>query len=271
MMRIGIALFLLLAASAPARTETQLPPSLRGVGFDQSLDEQIPLDAEFRDETGRTVKLGDYFNDKPVILVLAYFRCPLLCNEVLNGLTRALLDVKLSIGQDFTVLTVSFDPREKPELAAAKKSNYLARYGRPGAEAGWHFLTGEQEPITRLTAAVGFRYRYDEKNDQFAHASGIMILTPHGRISRYFYDISYSPRDLRLGLVEASGNKIGSPVDQVLLFCFHYDPKEGKYGATVMNFVRLGGVLTILGIGGLVVVMWRQERRKARQTPATNG
>ncbi len=244
--------------------EAQLPRSLEGVGFDQRLDQPVPLDAEFRDETGQPIRLGDCFNDRPVILVLAYYRCPMLCTEVLNGLVRALLDVPLEMGKDFNVVTVSFDPRETPELAAAKKKSYLERYGRPGAEAGWHFLTGEQDAITRLTEAVGFHYRYDAKDDQFAHASGILILTPRGRIARYFYDIRYSPRDLRLGLVEASDNKIGTPVDQVLLYCFHYDPAEGKYGATVMNFVRLGGVLTVLGIGGLVIVLRRQGRRSAR-------
>ena len=164
---------------------------------------------------------------------------------------------------------MSFDPRETPELAAAKKKTYLERLGRPGAEAGWHFLTGPQDSITRLTQAVGFHYVYDSKKDQFAHAAGIMVLTPGGKISRYFYDIAYSPRDLRLGLVEASNNQIGSPVDQVLLFCFHYDPAEGKYGAAVMNFVRLGGVLTLLAVGGLGLLLWRQERRKARRAALT--
>ncbi len=261
-------LLLPLLAAPAARADDRLPPSLQGVGFDQRLNEQVPLDAEFRDEAGQTVKLGDYFGDKPVILVLAYYRCPMLCTQVLNGLVRALLDVPLDVGRDFNVVTVSFDPRETPELAAAKKKTYLERYGRPGAEEGWHFLTGEQEPITRLTQAVGFRYRYDARNDQFAHASGIMVLTPSGKIARYFYDISYSPRDLRLGLVEASQGRIGSATDQVLLFCFHYDPAEGKYGAAVMNIVRAGGVLTVLAIGGFLIVLWRQERRKARQTKA---
>jgi protein SCO1/2 len=175
-----------------------------------------------------------------------------------------LLDVPLEMGKDFQVVTVSFDARETPELAAAKKSTYLERYGRPGAEQGWHFLTGEQASIDELTKAVGFRYRYDPRIDQFAHASGIMILTPSGKLARYFYDISYSPRDVRLGLVEASQGKIGSAVDQVLLFCFHYDPTEGKYGPTVMNILRLGGVLTILAIGGFVAILWRQERRKTQ-------
>jgi protein SCO1 len=244
--------------------ESEIPRPLRDVGFDQRLNDQVPLDLAFKDEAGRAIRLGDYFGNKPVILVLAQFRCPMLCNQVLNGLVRGLLDVSLNSGQDFEIVTVSFDARETPELAAAKKHTYVERYGRLGAERGWHFLTGDEESIRRLTQGVGFRYAYDAKNDQFAHASGIMLLTPKGKISRYFYDISYSPRDLRLGLVEASSNTIGSPSDQILLFCFHYDPAEGRYGPTVMNFVRAGGVLTMLGIGSFIVVLWRQERRKAR-------
>jgi protein SCO1/2 len=192
----------------------------------------------------------------------------MLCTEVLNGLVRAMLDLPFDAGKEFNVLTVSFDPRERSPLAAAKKRTYLERYGRPGAEEGWHFLTGEEAAIRRLTEAVGFRYTYDPRNDQFAHASGILVLTPAGRVSRYFYDVRYGPRDLRLGLVEASAGKIGSPVDKVLLYCFHYDPVEGKYGAVVMNFVRVGGVLTVAAIAALVTVLWRQERRKARRNAA---
>ncbi len=253
---------LLLLATSAARADAQLPASLQGVGFDQKLGAQVPLDAEFRDENGQTVKLGDYFGDKPVILVLAYYRCPMLCTQVLNGLVQALLDVPLDMGRDYTVVTVSFDPRETPELAAAKKKSYLERYGRPGADAGWHFLTGEQEPITRLTEAVGFRYRYDSVNDQFAHASGITILTPEGKVSRYFYNVAFSPLDVRLGLVEASGHRVGSATDEVLLYCFHYDPAEGKYGARVMTILRALGVVMIFAVAGMVFVLVRQERRK---------
>lgn len=260
---IPLALAAVLAA-VPARA-ADVPPALRGVGFDQKLDAQVPTDLEFRDETGRPVRLGDYFRDRPVILVLAYYRCPMLCNEVLNGLVRAMLDLTLDVGRDFDVLTVSFDAREKPELAAAKKKTYLERYGRPGAEAGWHFLTGEEESIRRLTEAVGFHFTYDERNDQFAHASGILVLTPQGKVSRYFFDIRYSPRDLRLGLVEASANRIGSPVEKILLFCFHYDPAEGRYGPTVMAFVRAGGVLTVVALGAFLGIMWRNEIRNGRK------
>jgi protein SCO1/2 len=264
MMRVILpSLALLVGLAAPAPAQPNLPSSLRGVGFDQRLDAQVPLDLTFHDEAGRTVRLEEYFTDRPVILVLAYFRCPMLCTQVLNGLVQAMLDMRLSPGKDFTVLTVSFDPSDTPAMAAAKKKTYLERYGRPGAEAGWHFLTGEESSIAPLTKAVGFRYHYDPTHDQFAHASGIMVLTPGGKVSRYFYDVHYSSRDLRLGLVEASENRIGTPVDQVLLFCFHYDPQEGRYGPAILNIVRLGGVVTLLSIGGFVVWLCRQKR----QTP----
>jgi protein SCO1/2 len=255
-----------------ARAQPVLPKPLRDVGFDQKLDTQVPLELEFKDEAGRTVKLADYFDGKPVVLVLAYYRCPMLCTQVLNGLVKAMLDLSFDAGNEFRVLTVSFDPREMPELAAAKKKMYLERYGRAGAADGWHFLTGDAEAIARLTAAVGFRYTYDAQSDQFAHASGILVLTPQGRISRYFYDIKYSPRDLRLGLVEASANKIGTPVDQVLLYCFHYDPALGKYGPAVLGLVRIGGVLTVIALGVFLAVMWRQELRRGRQlAPEAHG
>jgi protein SCO1/2 len=262
---------LLCCAAGPAAAQSGLPPTLRAVGFDQKLNEQVPLDLAFKDETGQPVRLGDYCHDRPVILVLAYFRCPMLCDQVLNGLVRALLDLPFDAGKEFDVVTVSFDPRETPEMAAAKKTTILERYGRPGAAEGWHLLTGAEDSIKRLTDDVGFRYVYDAKNEQFAHAAGIMILTPTGKISRYFYDIRYSPRDVRLGLVEASNNRIGSAADQVLLFCFHYDPLEGRYGPAVMNFVRLGGVLTVIGVGWFFLVLWRRERRRARQPAVTAG
>jgi protein SCO1/2 len=265
---LGVALAALALAAGAAQAQPQLPPVLREVRFDQRLNEQAPLDLEFRDEDGRTVRLADYFDGKPVILVLAYYRCPMLCTQVLNGLVKAMLDVPLSAGRDFNVLTVSFDPRERPELAAAKKHTYLQRYGRPGAEHGWHFLTGDEGPIKRLTEAVGFRYTYDPSHDVFAHASGILVLTPTGKISRYFLDIKYSPRDLRLGLLEASEGKVGSAWDKALLYCFHYDPREGKYGPAVMNFVRAGGVVTLLALAAFAAALWRRERLKAKGTGA---
>ncbi len=209
--------------------------------IEQRLGEKVPLDLAFHDEAGQPVRLQKYFQQKPVVLVLAYYRCPRLCTEVLNGLESGLEAIPLDIGRDFNVLTVSFDPRETPELAAAKKVPYIEKYGRGGAAEGWHFLTGDETSIKQLTEAVGFHYHYDPRSDQFAHASGIMILTPEGKLARYFYGIRYSPRDLRLGLVEASAEKIGSPVDQLLLFCFHYDPTTGQYTPAIMNFVRDGG------------------------------
>lgn len=241
-----------------------LPEALRSVGFDQRLNEQVPLDLPFVDENGNTVLLQDYLNDAPVILVLAYYQCPMLCTQVLNGLVQGLRESQFTIGRQFRVLTVSFDPRDTPEAAAAKKRAYLRHYGQPEAADGWHFLTGAQDSITRLTAAVGFRYVFDEATQQFGHASGIVVLTPQGKISRYFYDVHFSGRDLRFGLIEAAGNRIGSPIDQVLLFCFHYDPTAGRYGAAIMNLVRTGGVLTMLTLGVFFGWLWRQERRRGR-------
>lgn len=240
-----------------------LPPQVRNVGIDQHLDAQVPLNLPFRDETGQTVKLGEYFGSKPVVLALVYYDCPMLCTQILNGIAGSLKGINFSIGQEFDVVTVSFNPKEDSGLAAAKKKSYVARYGRQGAEQGWHFLTGDQGPIDALCKAVGFRYQYDPSTGQYAHASGIMILTPQGKISKYFYGIEYAPRDLRLGLVEASSEKIGTPVDQVLLYCFHYDPATGKYGAVVMNIIRLAGVVTILGAVILVLVMRRRFARHA--------
>ncbi len=261
MMALGL---LALAGAGPARAASNLPPVLRKVGFDQRLNDPVPLDLVFRDEAGRAVPLKRYFRGKPVVLVLAYYRCPMLCTQVLNGLVQAMLDLPFVAGREFDVLTVSFDPREGPELAAAKKQTYLTRYGHPEAAEGWHFLTGDAGPIKRLTAAVGFRYFYDAKHDQYAHASGIMVLTPEGKIARYFFDVHFNPRDLRLGLVEASAGKIGSPVDQILLFCFHYDPLEGRYGPAVINFIRAGGALTVVAIG---LFVWFLRRREPKRVP----
>lgn len=237
-------------------------PNLKDVGVDQRLNEQIPMDLVFTDESGKPVRLADYFTDKPVILVLAYYRCPMLCTLVLNGLVETMRDIPFTLGKDFRVVTVSFDPRETPEMAAVKRQNYLKSYGRPGTAQGWHFLTGKEDSIRRLTQAVGFRYTYDAKNDQYIHPSGITILTPSGKISRYFFGIQYSPRDLRLSLVEAGESKIGSPTDQVLLYCFHYDPNTGKYTPSVLNFVRVGGVLVIVAVAGFFWFLVRTGRRR---------
>jgi protein SCO1/2 len=237
-----------------------LPKALDNVGIDQKLGEQVPLDLMFRDEGGREVRLGEYFNQgRPVIISLVYYECPMLCNQVLNGLAGSLKTLSFDVGKEFDVVTVSFDARETPQLAAAKKASYMARYGRAGAEKGWHFLTGDQKNINALTQAVGFRYAYDESTNQFAHASGIMLATPEGKLARYFYGIEYAPKDMRLSIVEASANKVGSPVDTLMLYCFHYDPATGKYGLAIMNVVRLSGILTVFGIVALLIVLRRRR------------
>jgi protein SCO1 len=241
------------------------PPALQNVGIDQHLDAQVPPDLAFRDETGQAVKLGDYFGRKPLILDLVYYSCPMLCGESLAGLTGSMRLLKFDAGKEFDVITVSFDPRETPELAAAKKADYVKRYGRNSAASGWHFLTGPAESINALTKAVGFQYQYDARLNQFAHATAIMVLTPQGRISRYFYGVDFPPKDLRMGLVEASQGKIGNAVDQVLLYCYHYDPATGKYGAVIVNILRLAAAATILILGGFLLIMIRLDRSVPRR------
>jgi protein SCO1/2 len=236
------------------------------VGIEQRLDAQLPLNLTFRDEAGRDVPLSSFFQTgKPVILALVYYRCPMLCTQILNGLESSLKAVSFNPGQDFEVLSVSFDPKDTAELAASKKQMYLRRYGRQGTANGWHFLTGDETNIRALTGTAGFHYKYDPKTDQFAHASGIMILTPDGRLSRYFYGVEYAPRDIRLGLVEASQNKIGNPVDQMLLFCYHYDPATGKYGAIAMNLVRFAGAAFVLICGTFLLIVFRRDFRSDKQ------
>jgi protein SCO1 len=250
--------FAMLALAHPAAAQMidptvnigQRPELLKEVGIDQKLNDEIPLDLTFRDEHGQTVQLARYFGSKPVILTLVYYNCPMLCTQVLNGLDRSLKQIPLTLGKDFNVVTVSIDPTERPVLAEAKQAMYTGMYGRPGAAEGWHFLTGDEPQIKALTQAVGFRYAYDSESKQFAHASVIMVLTPEGRLSRYFYGIEYPERDLRLGLVEASQGKISSPVDAILLFCYHYDPHTGKYGLIISRVLQLAGGLTVL-IGGI--------------------
>ncbi|MGA9390215.1 MAG: SCO family protein [Candidatus Sulfotelmatobacter sp.] len=246
--------------SPPANTR---PPRLQNVGIEQHLDAQVPPDLTFLDDAGRTVKLGDYFGRKPLILNLVYYNCTMLCGEALAGLASAMRLVKFDVGNQFDVVTVSFDPRETTEMAAAKKIDYVKRYGRANAAAGWHFLTGQPHSIDALTKAVGFQYQYDAKSNQYAHATAIMVLTPQGRISRYLYGVDFPPKDLRMGLVEASQGKIGNAVDAVLLYCYHYDPETGKYGAMVSNILRLAAAATILLIGGLIFVLWRLDRSAA--------
>jgi protein SCO1/2 len=226
----------------------------------------VPPELTFVDETGRSVKLGEYFGKRPLILNLVYYNCTMLCGEALAGLTGAMKMVKFDVGNEFEVVTVSFNPQETPAVAAAKKQDYLKRYGRPGAASGWHFLTGPAESINALTKAVGFQYQYDPRINQYAHATAILVLTPQGRISRYFYGVDYPPKDLRMGLVEASEGKIGNAVDQVLLYCYHYDPATGKYGAVVNNVLRLGGGLTIVIVGGLLLILFRLEKSAPRRS-----
>jgi protein SCO1/2 len=248
-------------AAAGQDNASVTPPQLRGVGIDQRLNEQVPLDLQFRDETGQTVKLASYFGHRPVILSLVYYSCPMLCTMAENGLLNALRDVKFNIGEQFEVVTVSFDPTDKPELATAKKGIYAGLYGRPGARHGWHFLVGDEPSIRTLTRAVGFHYNYNAETRQFAHATGIIVLTPQGKISRYFYGIQYVPRDVRLALVEASNEKIGNPVDAVWLYCCQYDPATGKYGVVVDRILRIAGLITVLSLGTLIFALSRGGRQ----------
>jgi protein SCO1/2 len=233
------------------------PPGLKHVGIEQHLNQQIPPNLSFRDETGNPVELADYFGRKPLILNLVYYQCPMLCGEVLSGLESALRILKFDVGREFDVLTVSFDPKETPEMAAAKKAELLKRYGRPGAAAGWHFLTGKQAAIDALTQSAGFEYEYDPQTRQFAHATAILVLTPQGRIAQYYYGVEFAPRDLRLGLVQASENRIGSVADQVLLYCYHYDPDQGKYGAIISRILKLAAAATIVLLGTFLITMFR--------------
>ncbi|MDH3531095.1 MAG: SCO family protein, partial [Acidobacteriota bacterium] len=242
-----------------------MPDALKNIGIDQKLDSQLPLDAVFKDESRKEVKLGDYFNkERPVILALVYYECPMLCNEVLNGLTGSLKGISFDAGTEFDVVAISFDAREnsKEELAKNKKAGYLERYNRPGTDDGWHFLTGTQSEIDKVTEAVGFNYAFDERTNQFAHVGGIMIATPQGRLSRYLYGIDYSPKDVKFSVMESSENKIGNPAEQLYLYCFHYDPSTGKYGFAILNVLRLGGIATIIGLGTMMFVFWRRSKKQ---------
>jgi protein SCO1/2 len=236
------------------------PGILSKIAIDQRIGHSLPLDAAFVDDQGRSVRLGDYFGKRPVVLALVYYECPMLCTQVLNGLVSSLGTMNLTVGREFDVVAVSFNPKEGPGLASQKKANYVERYGRPGSADGWHFLTGTQESITRVTEAVGFRYELDREIGQFAHGAAIEVITPKGTIAKYFYGIEYSPRDLRLGLVEAADERIGTVIDDLLLSCYHYDPASGKYGPTVLGMVRVGAVATILAFATFLTVSRRRER-----------
>lgn len=259
-----------LSVPPPGKAATELIPKLKEVGIDQRLDAQIPLDLKFVDESGRDVTLGQYFNGKkPVVLALVYYECPMLCTLTLNGLVSSLTPVSLSAGKDFDVLAVSFDPGETPALATERRKTFLQRYSRANAETGVHFLTGREDAIKALTAAVGFRYVYDQEIDQFAHPAAITIVSPAGKVSRYLFGVEFAPKDLKLSLVEATDGKIGTVVDQALLFCYHYDPETGKYGLAIMNLVRMAGALTVLTLVGAIVWSLRRERRQLRAVGPT--
>jgi len=241
-----------------------LPEQLKRIGIEQRLGEQLPLDATFKNEEGSTVRLGDYFKSgRPAILAFVYYECPMLCNQVLNGLSGSLKGMSLDPGKDYDVVAVSFDAREneKRDLAANKKASYVERFGRPGTEGGWHFLTGDQTAIDAATKAAGFTYEWDAKSNQFAHASGIMIVTPDGKLSRYFYGIDYAPKDVKFALIESADKKIGSATDQLLLYCYHYDPATGKYGLAILSVMRAVSVVMLIGMAAVGFVFWKRGRK----------
>jgi len=263
--QLTLILLTLAIAAAGQDNASVTPLQLRGVGIDQRLNNQVPLNLKFRDETGQTVTLGSYFGKKPVILSLVYYTCPMLCTMAENGLLNALRDVKFNIGEQYEVVTVSIDPTENPEMAMGKKAVYVGLYGRPGAKQGWHFLVGDDPDIRALAQAVGFHYNYIPETKQFAHATGIIVLTPQGKVSRYFYGIQYPGRDIRLALVEASNEKIGNPVDAVMLYCCQYDPHTGKYGMVVSHLLKIAGAITILCMGTLLFALSRGGRQNSIQ------
>jgi protein SCO1/2 len=246
---------------SPGAPASQMPAVLADVRFDQRLNEPLPLDTPFRDESGRAVRLGDYFGDRPVVLAFVYYECPMLCTQVLNGLTTSLSVLDETVGREFDVVAISFDSRETPALASGKKKSHLDRYKRPESERGWHFLAGDDAAIKAVTAAAGFHYVWDEKTQQFAHPSGIIVATPDGKLSRYFFGIEYAPRDVKFALVESSAGRIGNAIDQLLLYCYHYDPATGSYGFVAMGAVRVGGALTVLALVGFVVMSIRRDLR----------
>ncbi|HXE75977.1 MAG TPA: SCO family protein [Candidatus Xenobia bacterium] len=258
-----LAVWCALSLGGPPVAAQSAAEVIQQVKFEQRINQPLPLELEFRDDAGQRVALRDYFGQRPVVLALVYYECPMLCTYVLDGLVKSLKPISFNPGQDFEVVVVSFNPNETPQLAAAKKKNYVEHYGRPETLAGWHFLTGEPASIRGLTEAMGFQYIYDEETKQYAHASGIVVATPQGKLFRYFYGIDYAPRDLRLALVEASRNKLGAMTDQLLLFCYHYDPTTGKYGLLIMRVLQAAGLGTLLALAAFMVVMFRRERRLA--------
>ena len=246
---------------SPGIVSTSTPPLLEDVSFKQRLDEILPLDARFRDDDGRAVTLGQFFGQRPVLLAFVYYECPMLCTQVMNGLSSALKVMPFAAGQDYDVVLISFDPRDTPAIAVEKKRAHLEYWSAEQDASSWHLLTGDEASIRRVTSAAGFTYQFDERTGLFAHVSGILVATPEGRLSKYFYGVEFSPKELRLALVESGEGRIGSVIDELLLYCFHYDPESGRYGVVVMNVVRLGGVMTVLFIGGFILIMRRSESR----------
>jgi protein SCO1/2 len=240
------------------------PAVLKNVGFEPQLNAHLPLDLAFRDETGRDLQLREYFTQKPVLLALVYYGCPMLCNQTEQGVVGALRMLSFNPGRDYEVVFVSFDPRESADMAAQKKESAMTHFRRPETASGWHFLTGSEESIEALTRGANFRYSFDQKSGLFAHASGIMLLTPDGRISRYFYGVEYPARDIRLGLVDASAGKIGTPIDRALLFCYQYDPASARYSAAILKIIRLGGILTVLALVAGILIFRRRDIAAAR-------
>lgn len=262
MRRTALILLVVLIGAVPAAAQNLFPRTAADkVGITQKIGGKVPLELEFRDESGKVVTLGDYMGDKPVVLTPVYYSCPMLCNLVLDGLVNVARELRFNIGDEYEVISVSFDPAETPEMAAAKKSIYAGRYGREDVQQGWHFLTGDQLQIRQLMDSVGFRYEYDQNLQEYAHAAVVIVLQPDGTIARYFYGFEYDPRDLRLALVEASEGKVGGMVEQALLLCYSYDPNSGKYTATVMSVIRVAGTATVAGLAGFVFLMIRKERK----------
>ena len=247
---------------------SNVPPQFKDVTFAQQLGQKLPLDVRFTDETGRDVALGEYFGSRPVVLAFVYYQCPMLCTQVMNGISSALKVLPFAPGQDFDIVLVSFDPRDTPEAANAKKRAHLDHWAASGTANGWHFLTGTEASIRQVTAAAGFTYQWDAQTNQFAHVSGLLVATADGTLSRYFYGVEYSPRDLRLALIDSGNGKVGSLVDELLLYCFQYDPSHGRYGAVFMNIMRLGSALTVCFIAGFILLMRRREMRSAAERHA---
>jgi protein SCO1/2 len=254
---------------AESQANSGLPTALKTVGIEQKLGNQLPLNTVLKNEDGQDVKLGEYFKSgKPVVLVFAYYECPMLCTQVLNGITGSLKGINLNAGKDFDVVAISFDPRdnERPDLAKNKKANYVEHYNRPGTEGGWHFLTGSEESIRAVTDAAGYKFKWDDKTQQFAHAAGVMIVTPEGKMSRYFYGIDYAPKDIKFGIMESAQDKVGTPAEQLLLYCYHYDPATGTYGFAILRLTRVAGIATLLGMGAMAFVFWKRNKKKVAES-----